>query len=495
MSKNPAAPKAYRGFEIFTSELRMTFRMYTTILKVCVLLQCFYIFMMYDVALPTKWEREYFFKLAYCAAMSMTSPENETTLTMWEPDTKKGIPENLSKEEQQSFEPEVYETDVVSLLEYLRGDYFTDILKWVMIKFFGMIASSFLIYGLFFIMIRNFKESAKLQKAKIHVKGARLVSDTELAKMLEKEFKPKNKKKISMNDGLDLPFGQLRLPREFEVQHVFFCGAPGTGKTVFQSQVIARILERGDPAIIYDLKGDFVAKFYDPKKDHLFNPMDTRCFKWNIFNDIQYDHDIDAVAGSVIPKDGGSDPFWNMAAGGLFAGIIRACVYHGRMTNYELDAMMRLPLPQLLELLKEVPGNEKAIKPIADPEGKMAGSVMGVMSQYTKAFEVMKDMDGDFSVEEWCENPKGNIFISNLTALQETLSPVLTLFINLMARKCCQWRTIGSAGGLYFWMNLVRCKRFSRLFICSPLAGQKAYLFGLGYRISGRFFSGHVSFV
>ena len=78
---------------------------------------------------------------------------------------------------------------------------------------------------------------------------------------------------------------------------------------------------------------------------------------------------------------------------------------------------------------------KRPFKPIADPEGKMAGSVMGVMSQYTRAFEVMRDMDGDFSVEDWCENPKGNIFISNLTALQETLAPVLILFIDMMARK------------------------------------------------------------
>lgn len=128
-------------------------------------------------------------------------------------------------------------------------------------------------------------------------------------------------------------------------------GAPGTGKTVFQPQIIARILERGDPAVIYDLKGDFVAKFYKPGRDHLFNPMDTRCFPWTIFNDIHYDHDIDAVAGSVIPEDG-KDPFWNKAASSLFGAIIRTCVYHGRTTNKDLDTMMRMPLAELAELFK-----------------------------------------------------------------------------------------------------------------------------------------------
>ena len=56
-----------------------------------------------------------------------------------------------------------------------------------------------------------------------------LVSDTELAMMLEQKYEPKEKKGRKKeppfrNEGIGLPYGQLGFPRNFEVQHVFLVG-------------------------------------------------------------------------------------------------------------------------------------------------------------------------------------------------------------------------------------------------------------------------------
>jgi len=41
-------------------------------------------------------------------------------------------------------------------------------------------------------------------------------------------------------------------------------GRPGTGKTVFLSQVVERLAERKAKGVIYDFKGDYVLGFMIP---------------------------------------------------------------------------------------------------------------------------------------------------------------------------------------------------------------------------------------
>ncbi len=134
-------------------------------------------------------------------------------------------------------------------------------------------------------------------------------------------------------DCPDLPLGPVALPRDAEVKHLLFIGAPGTGKTNQASQMIERLIEREEKMVVYDFKGDYLAKFYDPDRDIIFNPLDSRCGGWNVFNELVQFMDIDAVAHSLIPQSYQQDPFWNDAARDVFSGILHYLYQNNAKTN------------------------------------------------------------------------------------------------------------------------------------------------------------------
>jgi type IV conjugative transfer system coupling protein TraD len=239
--------------------------------------------------------------------------------------------------------------------------------------------------------------------------------------------------KLTTHVQKDLPFGQVKMPFETECQHVFFVGAPGTGKTVFLNQTIERIMERRDRAIIYDFKGDFVSKFYRPGIDHIFNPLDLRCLSWNVFNELHALYDFEAIAASLIPEGTDKNTFWNNSARDVFLSILTRLYREGRRTHADIWDIVKLPLGRLSQFISGEPGYVY----IQNPESGQAASTHSVMMQFVRCFEYMKDVTGDFSIKKWFtdESETGNIFITNYADIKDTLKPILTLFIDLFIRQ------------------------------------------------------------
>ncbi|MHB8843326.1 MAG: type IV secretion system DNA-binding domain-containing protein [Nitrospirota bacterium] len=270
-----------------------------------------------------------------------------------------------------------------------------------------------------------FKKRSKEQIGNQYIRGAKLIAPKELAKQMK-----------THNDAADLPVGLVRLPRSAEVKHLLFIGAPGTGKTNQASQMIERLVERGDKMIIYDFKGDYLAKFYDPERDIIFNPLDTRCQGWNLFNELSRYMDIDAVAHSLIAQSYMQDPFWNDAARDVFSGILHYLYQNNARSNSDIWAAVTAPISHIAGWLKGTRGGERGYVYIQDASSKQAMSVVAVMMQYVKSFEYMSKADGSFSITEWLGDPKpGTIFITNYADVKDTLRPILSLFVDLLGRK------------------------------------------------------------
>ena len=121
------------------------------------------------------------------------------------------------------------------------------------------------------LLVKWFRRRARKQVGPEFVRGARLV-DSEAWNRVLKRSRLK----------ADLRLGNLRLPVAAEVKHILTVGRPGVGKTVLMSHVVERLRERGERGVIYDFKGDYTARFYDPKRDVLFNPLDERCVGWTL---------------------------------------------------------------------------------------------------------------------------------------------------------------------------------------------------------------------
>lgn len=256
-----------------------------------------------------------------------------------------------------------------------------------------------------------------------YIRGAKLLKTNELMK--------------SIREKVALPFGEnVFMPIPAEVKHTFIVGKPGSGKTNTINQIIENIKSRKKKAIVYDFKGDFVSKFYNPEIDKIFNPLDSRTVDWCIFNDVKTQMDINSLAASLIPESQkGDNPFWNNAARDIMAGILHYLYQNGKTTNADIWEAVTQTNTELAKMLKDTPGAEAGYKYLEDPKNKTAMDVISVFIQYAKCFDYMKHMKGGFSIEEWVNNGKeGILFITNYADLKDTLKPILSLFVDTVGK-------------------------------------------------------------
>lgn len=285
----------------------------------------------------------------------------------------------------------------------------------------SLFVASSVIYFAYPFAIALFKNRSRKQSKTKHLNGAALISAEEFARQIGKG---------------DLPFGSFRLPRKEETKHCLAIGRPGTGKTVFLSQIADRLIERNAKGVIYDFKGDYVSRFYEPDRDIIFNPLDSRCQGWNLFNDIRTKLDINIIASSLIPPTYTGDTFWNDAARGVFSGILHYLWQQNLRTNADIWNGVTAPGQSIHAWLKRTPEGQTGYRYIEDESSKQALSVFATMMQYTSAFEYMSQDDNAFSVAEWLSDKKpGFIFVTNQSDVKDTLKPILSLFIDFLGKK------------------------------------------------------------
>ena len=103
------------------------------------------------------------------------------------------------------------------------------------------------------IILCIFWRKSREQLKNKYVGGSQLISTADLKKAL------KGEPVLFTIGGVPFPVGS-------DIKHSFVIGRPGTGKTVFLSAVISN-LKPMNKGIIYDFKGDYLARSYDPDVD------------------------------------------------------------------------------------------------------------------------------------------------------------------------------------------------------------------------------------
>ncbi|MFZ5996392.1 MAG: type IV secretion system DNA-binding domain-containing protein [Nitrospirota bacterium] len=301
-----------------------------------------------------------------------------------------------------------------------------------MSEFFSMLGSrSMVIFGyssaiwfLYPVSIIMLNKRAKRQQAECYISGAKLITAERLNKAIRKE-----------GEKADLQIGEVNIPKSAEPKHALIIGRPGVGKTVCLSQVLARLKARGERGIVYDFKGDYLSKFYDPEKDIIFNPLDARGIGWNLFNEIKTQMDVEAIAHSLVPESYQQDPFWNKAARDVFSGMLHYLWQNNQKSNPAIWDAITSSGNDITGWLKETPGGESGHVFVQDASSKQAMSVYAVLMQYASCFKYMPSTDSNFSIIEWLQNGKGWIYVVNYADVQDTLKPILSLFIDLLGRK------------------------------------------------------------
>lgn len=289
--------------------------------------------------------------------------------------------------------------------------------------FTAIFLRSCLVYLLIPVTLYFFKNLSVKQIQKKHIRGSKFISK----EMLITTFR---KKKIKT----DLIFAGLPMPVNLENRVSLVLGRPGVGKTQLIFQMLDGIIKREDSCIIYDAKGDFTENFYNPEAgDIILNPLDQRSVGWCLFNEIKTKLDIEAVAASLIPEaQSANGKFWADSARTVFSSIL-AYLYGEKSQPANRDIWNNL-IGQGGSLYHNLAGKKGQIY-IQAPEANQTLGTMSTLIQHTAVFEYLVNITGDFSISNWVENGSGRIFITNNAECEDVLKPILSLFVDLLARK------------------------------------------------------------
>ena len=236
--------------------------------------------------------------------------------------------------------------------------------------------------------------------------------------------------------------GALPLVKNKETSHILITGTTGSGKTNLFHHFLPRIrkrrslvLRRPNRAIIVDVTGDYVSRYYDPRTDIILNPLDTRSPLWSPWADCKQDSHYDVLAEALIqPKGASSDPFWDTASRVVFKTALKKYAEHGmfdidHLTTFLLSASDR-------EFDHFFKGTEAATFS-SKSNDKTTSSIRSVLSSQIACLKQLSQQDTKnapiFSIRDWVKNEKhkGWLFITARADQRQTLTPLISAWVDI----------------------------------------------------------------
>ena len=213
------------------------------------------------------------------------------------------------------------------------------------------------------------------------ISGTRIVSENELANKASKEASAE-----SFN------IGKVPVPDGCETRHFAMIGTTGSGKTTVLRQMLDRIEQRGDAALVYDTSGEFVAHYYNPERgDIILNTFDERCAYWSPFDEISHPADADRIAHQLVSETGSyDDDVWLETSRILVANMLRTLWGEG---NRSLEALFDALQVKTKEELKNWLGHTSSARTFADDADRATGSVLFMLAKAANLIQFLRAAD------------------------------------------------------------------------------------------------------
>lgn len=274
-----------------------------------------------------------------------------------------------------------------------------------------------------------------------HLKGARLLSPGRFLSRIENLWP----------DPLSIRLGEICFPRNREPFHTLVYGASGSGKSTLMNQLLSAVRTRQErhqtkgKAIVYDVKGEYLAKHYRPDRgDLVFFPFDARSLRWRLFNEVLGPDGrldmamLDVVSAVLCSPPGSRDPkneYFHTAAGEVLRAMLLVLHARGSIQNADLAVLLGQSRGRLASLFQEyLPESEQsALEHISAPE--QAAGVLGVLKNQLRFMRYLDGLDGAFCLRDFIESDdERTLFLMNLPRLAEIFRPLLTFAVDLMIR-------------------------------------------------------------
>jgi len=227
-----------------------------------------------------------------------------------------------------------------------------------------------------------------------------------------------------------LPIAQLD-----ETKHFKIIGTTGTGKSTAIRELLTGALDRGDRAIIADPDGGYLRRFKDASRgDIVLNPFEPDSRKWDLFGEINHPYDVDQLARSLLPDQGGSDRSWINYARTFFTSVTRQA-HEAGVTD--LRELYRLLVVSDAKELRGLLAGTPAQPFLEEHNGRMFDSIRSVTSSAVGSLDYIAQQTAEpLSIREWVRNEEssgGVLFMpykaGQIAALRSTISAWMRLSI------------------------------------------------------------------
>jgi type IV secretory pathway TraG/TraD family ATPase VirD4 len=192
----------------------------------------------------------------------------------------------------------------------------------------------------------------------------------------------------------------IEVPAVDEAKHFKLIGTTGTGKSTAIQEILSAALARGDRAVIADPDGGYQRRFYDAQRgDVVLNPFDAQSVKWDLFAEIKSSYDVEQLARSLIPDEGGQDKSWRGYARTFFTAVARQAHAAGVT---EVGELYRLLVAAKTDELRTLVEGTPAQPFLDEHNSRMFDSIRSVTSSAVGALQYIGQQDApSFSVREW----------------------------------------------------------------------------------------------
>ncbi|HCG5268442.1 type IV secretion system DNA-binding domain-containing protein [Vibrio parahaemolyticus] len=315
-----------------------------------------------------------------------------------------------------------------------------------LLKSFGWAFSSLFVLYLpigVYLVVKAVKRGKEIKEDK-YIRGAKLVS----AEKLKGEI-------VEKHGVSDLTLGDFPIPTGLSKKHTLISGTTGAGKSTALTHLLKAIRARGDRAVVYDKKGEFVEMFYRDGVDHILNPADSRSHQWTPWEEMESPFDADWISETLLPSsnsNSGSEKFFTSAARAVVSAALQNLYLDGPKS---LLSLLRATAWNDLELLKELVAGTPAETYFNEDNERTLESIRSTIVDGVRPLRLLKEENkkGFFSIRDWIaegDEPNADdswLFLPVRESEIEIQKPLISTWIQaaakgLMARGVNNERTL-----------------------------------------------------
>ena len=248
------------------------------------------------------------------------------------------------------------------------------------------------------------------------LRGSELVSVHKLKKLLQRT---RQASKIQISG--------LPIVKDSETQHILLTGTTGGGKTNMLKELLPQIRLIQNRAIIFDVTGEFVERFFNPATDIILNPLHDNSVDWLPWNDCHTDEEYDNLAAAFVDGESiTSDRYWEDAARKVLSEAFKK-----EKDNRSIESLLHIIGKAPLYEFSEYFADTFAAAFVSKEAEKGTASVRATLLNKIERLKHLKD-GGRFSIKNWVNSSgSGWLFITAKPNELDTLRPLISAWANI----------------------------------------------------------------